>query len=78
MLLNGLEVIHSCVIVDRIPIQSKTHRQKRINKKWLKKYGTKIIEVPKKDVFIFDGKIIGHPKTLNKLTEKMLKEALIW
>jgi hypothetical protein len=43
--------------------QKRKHKQKRINKKWLKKYG--YIEVPDiTTIYIMDRNIIAHPKTI--------------
>lgn len=50
-------------------IQARKHKKKRINKKWLKRYGMK--KVPREDLFLFDGKIYGHPKVIDKLVEAM-------
>lgn len=56
-------------------VQARKHRKKRINKKWLKKYGKKF--VPKKEIAIANlGKdkfIFCHPKYWDKF-QWMLKE----
>lgn len=47
-------------------VRVKTHKKKRIDKKWRKRYGYK--QVPKKELYITtDGKIIGHPKYIEAL-----------
>ena len=46
-------------------VQARKHKKKRINKKWLKRYG--VVAVPRKDFFLFDGKIYGHPTMIDKL-----------
>lgn len=48
--------------------QARKHKKKRINKKWLKRYGVRA--VPRKDLFLFDGKIYGHPTVISKLIEE--------
>jgi hypothetical protein len=53
-LISGVPVIENRLLVDRV--QRRTHKKKRINKKWLKKYGYK--EVPSKRIMIFDRKIL--------------------
>jgi len=45
--------------------QRKKHKKKRINKKWRKMYG--FYEVPKKDVYLIENKIIGHPKIIKEI-----------
>lgn len=49
-------------------VQVRKHRKKRINKKWLKKYGKK--SVPKKEIVIAnlgrDKVILCHPKYWDK------------
>ena len=49
-------------------IQSRKHKKKRINKKWLKRYGKKYI--PKKEIVIAnlgkDRLILCHPKYWDK------------
>ena len=48
-------------------VQARKHKKKRINKKWLKRYGMRA--VPWKKFFLFDGKIYGHPTMIDKLIE---------
>lgn len=67
--LYGMEVISSETLFDTIEVQKRKHKKKRINKKWIKRYGYKIIHIPKKEVFIFENKIIGHPKTIKKIAK---------
>ena len=52
--------------------QARKHKKKRINKKWLKRYGMR--SVPSKRIVIFDGKIYVHPKTLVKIKERIEDE----
>lgn len=67
--LLGLQIIENIHMVDTI--QNKTHRTKRINKKYIKKYG--FTNIPKKNVFMADGKLIGHPETLKILRNEANK-----
>lgn len=46
-------------------VQARTHKKKRINKKWRKRYGMK--EVPWKKCFVVDDKIYAHPKMIEGL-----------
>lgn len=68
-LIGGIPVIASWGAVTEV--QARTHRKSRINKKWLKRYGTKY--VPSKDLIYFQGMIIGHPKTIEKLKKAVNK-----
>ena len=52
-------------------VQTRKHKKKRINKKWLKRYGTK--QVPWKKMLFFDGKIYGHPTMVNLIIERLQK-----
>ena len=57
-------------------VQVRRHKKKRINKKWLKRYGKKL--VPKKDIVIVnygvDKFIFCHPKYWDRF-QAALKEA---
>lgn len=69
MILNGYKVVASEYYCDIV--QARKHRKKRINKKWLKRYGMK--SVPRKDLLIFDGYIVGQPSVIDKLIEGVRK-----
>ena len=74
-IINGYRLIESKAMVDTISKRAKTHRQKRIDKQWLKKYGFKVEVIPKKDVFIMDNNIIGHPEAIRIIKEAMEDKA---
>lgn len=46
-------------------VQVRTHKKKRINKKWRKYYGFK--KVPSKVCYIIDNKIYCHPNMIEKI-----------
>ena len=50
-------------------VQARTHKKKRINKKWRKRYGFK--NVPWKKIVLFDGKIYGHPEVIERLIKEV-------
>ena len=56
--------------------QSRTHKKKRINKKWLKKYGVKAI--PDENIYITGDTAFCHPRIAAKIkrcfTPKQLKD----
>jgi hypothetical protein len=62
-ILPGIQIVESEAMVDKKQIRK--HKKKRINKKWIKRYGFK--ETPRKEVFQFENKIIGHPDTIKKI-----------
>lgn len=47
--------------------QRKTHKNKRINKKWLKRYGT--YPIYDDNCYMINGTLIGSPKVINALRE---------
>lgn len=55
-----IEVPHMMDIV-----QARTHKKKRINKKWRKRYGIK--EVPWNKFYIEGNRIYCHPKMAEKI-----------
>lgn len=71
MFYNGMEIVESNYLVKEIKIRVKRHKKKRIDKKWLKRYGYNVKTVPKRDLIIFQNKIIGHPDTIKKLKEQI-------
>lgn len=54
----GYQIIETPCMADTV--QARTHKKKRINKKWRKRYGTK--EVPWNKFYIFENKIFCHPE----------------
>jgi hypothetical protein len=69
---DGYPLIEVPYMADRV--QARTHKKKRINKKWKKRYGMK--DVPHKEFFIFDGKIYGHPKMIEALKMEMALKSI--
>jgi hypothetical protein len=67
----GMRVIESTAMV--IKTQRRTHKRKRINKKWLKKYGYSSKADP--DVYVLGGQILGHPETIRQLKSVVDKNA---
>ena len=60
----GYKLIETTVFTKKV--QNRTHKKKRINKKWMKKYGFK--EVPDYGkVVVAMGCIFAHPKTIAKI-----------
>lgn len=67
MLFGGYKVIATEYCSNLV--QARKHKKKRINKKWLKRYGMK--RVPMKNLLVIDGFIIGHPSVVDKLIEEV-------
>ena len=64
----GFQLIaNDCMVSDLV--RARRHKKKRIDKKWLKRYGYK--RFPMRTLCIVDGKIYGHSKYI----EKILREA---
>ncbi len=63
----GYQVIAVPYMIDIV--QARTHKKKRINKKWRKRYGVK--EVPWNKFIIADRKIYCHPKMVEKLNAEI-------
>ena len=69
---DGYKLIETPYMSDKV--QARTHKKKRINKKWKKRYGMK--DVPWKKFFVNtnDGTIYAHPQMIDALiAEAMLK-----
>ena len=83
--LMGVPVIAVDWLTERV--QARTHKKRRINKKWLKRYGYKT--VPDRDVYfckpgpgsVFapelksNGYIFGHKSTIDKFIERVKKDS---
>ena len=65
---DGYQIICVPYMVDIV--QVRTHKKKRINKKWRKRYGVK--EVPWKKFYLVGDKIYCHPKMFEKIKVDML------
>lgn len=68
---TGVQVI-ACEWMTTGVRPKRRHKRKRIQKKWIKRYGYE--PIPNKQVYLIDGKLCGHPKTINKILQKIGKE----
>lgn len=83
MLINKtptVKLMSSVVVVDKT--QRRKNRKKRINKKWLKKYGYK--DIPSNKVYVVEPSeycreriMIVHPKYYEKIKNKMDKCGMV-
>ena len=71
--LYGLNFYPSELMVDTITKQRKIHRSKRINKKWLRRYGNLTIEKPSNKYYVMGNNIIAHPTMIEKI-KKLLED----
>lgn len=62
----GFRLIETTAIIKQI--QRRTHHKRRINKKWLKRYGYKTI-LDDRNLYWFAGCIFGTPKAIKKMIE---------
>lgn len=60
----GIRVIETNAITKKI--QRRTHHKRRINKKWLKRYGYRIVADDEK-VYVIGDCIFGTPKAIKKI-----------
>ena len=67
----GYRLIETTVITKQI--QRRTHRKRRINKKWLKRYGYKTVLDDEK-IVIMGNCIYATPKTVEKITKEIIEE----
>ena len=68
---NGFRLVETTALTKEV--QRRTHRKRRINKKWLKRYGYK--EVLDDGTIVVSGNCIyATPKTVKKIIEQMKKE----
>jgi len=71
---KGIPVIgNKTMTMKSSDIPKRKNKSKRIQKKWLKKYGYK--DIPSDKMFFFDGKLIGHPSTIKKVFKLIQKGA---
>ncbi len=64
----GYRLIEAPFMCDKV--QARTHKKKRINKKWRKRYGTK--EIPWNKIIVTKiGRIYAHPKMIAWISEEM-------
>lgn len=70
---NGYTVFASEACADTV--QARRHRKKRINKKWLKRYGTKTVPW-NKVIVTADRKMIMHPKIYEALAAELMIEKI--
>lgn len=68
---NGFRLIETTAITKQV--QRRTHRKRRINKKWLKMYGCKTV-LDDGRIIQFGDCILATPKTVKKIIEVTKKE----
>lgn len=69
---GGYRVIESPFMCDKV--QARTHKKKRINKKWRKRYGMK--EIPWTKFVISGNAIFAHPKMIARIKEQIALEGM--
>lgn len=62
----GFQLIADDMLCSEL-VRAKTHKKKRIDKKWRKRYGYK--RVPKNELYILknEGKVYGHSKYIDAI-----------
>lgn len=65
---NGMRLIETTAITKEV--QRRTHRKRRINKKWLKRYGFKTV-LDDGRIILYGDCILATPNTIKKIIEAM-------
>ena len=65
--LHGLRFCPSTLMVDTITKQRRIHRSKRINKKWIKRYGYITIEKSSNKFYVMGYNVVAHPDMIEKI-----------
>ena len=68
---SGFRLIETTAITKQVP--RKTHRKRRINKKWLKRYGYNTV-LDDGRIIQFGDCILATPKTIKKMIAATKKE----
>lgn len=68
---NGFRLVETTAITKIV--QRRTHSKRRINKKWLKRYGYKTV-LDNETIYRFGDCILATPNTIRKIIEKMKGE----
>lgn len=63
--------LHSTTAITKL-VPRRTHRKRRINKKWLKRYGYKSVPDDSK-IIIFGNEIYATPKMCERLIAEIMK-----
>lgn len=73
--ITGYGLYGTPIIITTRKRQARKHKKKRVNKKWLKRYGMRIVEVQEHGKpFIFEGKIYMTESDYIKLKTMLEKE----
>lgn len=72
-MLNGTPIIISNYITKKV--RCRTHKKRRIDKKWLKKYGYKEIQDDTK-MYMFNGSLLMSQKCYDKLSNLIDRNAV--
>jgi hypothetical protein len=68
---NGFRLVETTAITKQV--QRRTHRKRRINKKWLKRYGCKTV-LDDERIIQFGDCILATPNTIKKIIAATEKE----
>lgn len=70
---NGMPIIISNYITKKV--RCRTHKKRRIDKKWLKRYGYKDVQDDTK-MYIFNGSLLMSQKCYDKFSSLIDKNAV--
>ena len=74
MLYLGMNIIESYAYTKVKKIPKRKNKSKRIQKKWIKKYGMINIYIPDPNIYLVNDGYIGHPTTIKKIIKLMNKK----
>jgi hypothetical protein len=67
--LYGYKLVEASSLVIDSTIPKRHHKKKRIHKKWIKKYGYRMI--PNPNIFIMGDTILAHPVIIGKIKNQL-------
>lgn len=70
---NGMPVVINNYITKTV--RCRTHKKRRIDKKWLKRYGYKEVQDDTK-MYVFDGKLLMSQKCFDKIRNTLNRNAV--
>lgn len=69
MILKGMKLVECDSLVITSDIPSRRNKSKRIQKKWIKKYGYK--KIPDPNIYVTGTKLMAHPKIIKLIMKEI-------
>lgn len=74
--LGGYQLIETATAVIESKIPKRHHKSKRVQKKWIKKYGYRMI--PNPQFYVMGNKILAHPAIIKKIIKSIEEGNASW